>query len=49
MFPFGRVCDADDVAGGVLFFASGDASSVTRQRLTVDEGIERDPVRGPER
>jgi len=37
-FPFGRVCQPDDVAGLVTFLASEDGDYITGQRLTVDGG-----------
>lgn len=37
-FPFGRVCQPDDVADAVLFLCSGAASYLTDQRIVVDGG-----------
>ena len=37
-FPFGRVCQAEDVAGLVAFLASKDGGYLTGQRFVVDGG-----------
>jgi NAD(P)-dependent dehydrogenase (short-subunit alcohol dehydrogenase family) len=37
-FPFGHVCQPDDVAAAVAFLASEDGSYITGQRIVVDGG-----------
>jgi NAD(P)-dependent dehydrogenase (short-subunit alcohol dehydrogenase family) len=37
-FPFGHVCQPDDVAAAVAFLTSADGSYITGQRIVVDGG-----------
>ena len=37
-FPFGRVCQPDDIAGMVRFLVSDQAGYVTGERITIDGG-----------
>ena len=39
MFPLGRLADPIEIAKGVLFFASDDASYITGSELVIDGGI----------
>ena len=39
LIPLGRWCTPDDIAGAVIYFASGRADMVTGQLLDVDGGI----------
>ena len=38
LYPFGRVCLPEDVAGVVAFLVSADSGYVTGQRVVVDGG-----------
>jgi len=37
-YPFGRVCQPEDVAATVRYLVSSDASYLTGQRIVVDGG-----------
>ena len=47
MIPLGRMSEADDVAGAVLFLSSDDAQSITAAEIVVDGGHTGAPAGAP--